>query len=183
MKKYLLAATLAAFSVPSQAAIVFELKGKANFANFDVNVSPNPISAGGADVVLSGYCWLWCNSNITENGFSFQITQVGIQGFSGAFTFSEPDATPLGTDWHTGTGSASGFFGSYQGTHVVLKFTEARVYDDGKPGPNNASFLQPTYTNQFTYGVPEPTTWALMIAGFGLTGAALRRRRHSVAFA
>ena len=26
-------------------------------------------------------------------------------------------------------------------------------------------------------GVPEPATWALMIAGFGLTGATLRRRR------
>ena len=27
--------------------------------------------------------------------------------------------------------------------------------------------------------VPEPTTWALMILGFGATGAALRRRRQS----
>lgn len=26
--------------------------------------------------------------------------------------------------------------------------------------------------------IPEPTSWALMMAGFGLTGAALRRRRH-----
>lgn len=29
--------------------------------------------------------------------------------------------------------------------------------------------------------VPEPGTWALMIAGFGLTGAALRRRRGALA--
>lgn len=29
--------------------------------------------------------------------------------------------------------------------------------------------------------VPEPASWALMIAGFGLTGAALRRRRIAVA--
>ena len=26
-------------------------------------------------------------------------------------------------------------------------------------------------------GVPEPSSWAVMLAGFGLTGAALRRRR------
>lgn len=26
-------------------------------------------------------------------------------------------------------------------------------------------------------GVPEPASWAMMIAGFGLTGAALRHRR------
>ena len=29
-------------------------------------------------------------------------------------------------------------------------------------------------------GVPEPANWALMIAGFGLTGAAIRRRRGKV---
>ena len=29
--------------------------------------------------------------------------------------------------------------------------------------------------------VPEPSTWALMIAGFGLAGAALRRRRAATA--
>jgi hypothetical protein len=28
-----------------------------------------------------------------------------------------------------------------------------------------------------TTGVPEPTTWALLVAGFGLAGASLRRRR------
>jgi hypothetical protein len=31
--------------------------------------------------------------------------------------------------------------------------------------------------------VPEPTTWALMIGGFGLAGAALRRRRAVAAVA
>jgi hypothetical protein len=30
-------------------------------------------------------------------------------------------------------------------------------------------------------GVPEPAIWALMIGGFGLTGAALRRRRTAAA--
>lgn len=30
-----------------------------------------------------------------------------------------------------------------------------------------------------TTGVPEPSAWALMIAGFGLAGSAVRRRRHA----
>ena len=33
----------------------------------------------------------------------------------------------------------------------------------------------------FGTAVPEPTTWALMIAGFGLAGAGLRRRRTVIA--
>lgn len=41
--------------------------------------------------------------------------------------------------------------------------------------------LDATVGTQVTFaiagGVPEPATWALMIAGFGATGAALRRRR------
>jgi hypothetical protein len=32
-------------------------------------------------------------------------------------------------------------------------------------------------------GVPEPATWAMLIAGFGLVGAAARRRRRAVALA
>jgi hypothetical protein len=36
----------------------------------------------------------------------------------------------------------------------------------------------PTVT---TEAVPEPAAWALMIAGFGMAGAALRRRRLTLA--
>jgi hypothetical protein len=32
-------------------------------------------------------------------------------------------------------------------------------------------------------GVPEPATWALMLGGFGMAGAALRRRRTAIASA
>ncbi len=44
---------------------------------------------------------------------------------------------------------------------------------------------QASGTNFFTIAsiVPEPSTWALMLAGFGLVGYSLRRRRTTVAFA
>ncbi len=29
-------------------------------------------------------------------------------------------------------------------------------------------------------GIPEPATWGLMIAGFGMAGAVLRRRRDEI---
>ncbi len=43
---------------------------------------------------------------------------------------------------------------------------------------NDSTGLSATFS---TGGVPEPATWALMIGGFGLVGAALRRRRATAA--
>lgn len=48
---------------------------------------------------------------------------------------------------------------------------------DGVATPTGNSFLMPaTFSGNVTF-VPEPSSWALLIAGFGMTGAALRRRR------
>ena len=41
---------------------------------------------------------------------------------------------------------------------------------------DNANSVDVTIT-----AVPEPAAWAIMIAGFGLAGAALRRRRLAIA--
>ena len=48
-----------------------------------------------------------------------------------------------------------------------------RTYDDALSSGDVAGL----YDNYVNGGVPEPATWALMIGGFGLAGAALRRRR------
>lgn len=39
------------------------------------------------------------------------------------------------------------------------------------------------YTGTLTYAIPEPAMWAMMILGFGITGAAMRTRRRQVTFA
>lgn len=46
-------------------------------------------------------------------------------------------------------------------------------------GPSYGGFFD--YSKAVVSDVPEPSTWALLIGGFALTGAALRRRRDSVA--
>lgn len=33
----------------------------------------------------------------------------------------------------------------------------------------------------YTYAVPEPATWGLLLVGFGLAGATLRRRKARIA--
>ena len=49
-------------------------------------------------------------------------------------------------------------------------------YFDSNNG-DNTQFVTATIRAESTGAVPEPATWALMISGFGLAGAALRRRR------
>ena len=55
----------------------------------------------------------------------------------------------------------------FTGVFTAPTGTQGTNFDDGYFGPN------------FNGGnpVPEPATWALMILGFGVAGAALRRRR------
>ncbi|WP_253717505.1 PEPxxWA-CTERM sorting domain-containing protein [Sphingomonas sp. AP4-R1] len=51
------------------------------------------------------------------------------------------------------------------------------------PTTNTSGFIQfDNLTLDTAAPVPESSTWAMMIAGFGLTGAAMRRRRRSIAF-
>lgn len=40
--------------------------------------------------------------------------------------------------------------------------------------------LDPTYLSVTSSAVPEPASWALLLTGFGLTGAAMRRRRTAL---
>ena len=49
--------------------------------------------------------------------------------------------------------------------------------------PSGTAFLIPAeFTGlDFTTGVPEPTSWAMLVIGFGLAGASLRRRRAVLA--
>jgi len=46
-------------------------------------------------------------------------------------------------------------------------------WPDGVPPPESQSALPPSTDG----GVPEPATWAMMIAGFSGAGVAMRRRR------
>ena len=83
-------------------------------------------------------------------------------GISGNFlgSVSAPDTGPFGTGL---TLSYSG-----PGIHSVRFFS-----NNNTVGFDNFEFGDLTGVSG---GVPEPASWALMIAGFGLTGAAMRRR-------
>lgn len=52
-------------------------------------------------------------------------------------------------------------------------------FEDLFNGPFHYNDLSFSFTNTFSApaGVPEPSTWAMMLLGFGFVGAALRHRR------
>lgn len=78
-------------------------------------------------------------------------------------------------------GNAVSDINAHAGQVLVIGFTNATLNLKNPNGVDSG-----IYTNTATpklhltsgAAVPEPATWAMMIAGFGLAGAALRRRRE-----
>jgi hypothetical protein len=75
------------------------------------------------------------------------------------------------------------------GSIFIIGFTNLTTNPLDIDGPDKGIFInafqegQPVLTLDAapTTAVPEPATWAMMIAGFGLAGSALRRRRAVLA--
>ncbi len=78
----------------------------------------------------------------------------------------------------TPTGSLSGFTAGL--ADLTLGYTQT--------GDLTADSPQPAISGSFTFSspsmtaaVPEPASWAMLITGFGMTGAVLRRRKRAIA--
>ena len=106
------------------------------------------VSRGGGTVNV------WDSLGGTGNllgSISLGLTPSGCPGFGGAYCPFVPIGVSFG-----GTAKSIEFAGV--ANYVVF---DDVTFGSATPGP----------------GVPEPATWALMIAGFGMVGSALRRRR------
>jgi hypothetical protein len=93
----------------------------------------------------------------------------------------------------SGTWSLPNFLVEYISVKASTGFKLIKLTDPSSSGSWSTSGLcagrrcnQPDLSHLSFYGteageiVPEPATWAMMIAGFGLVGAAMRRRRIAV---
>lgn len=95
-------------------------------------------------------------------------------------TWANPAYGPGGTlvsSVFTPSNNASGGFVGWEGLNPAgLSET---VYDDHVASPHGV--LANIYVGPPVAGVPEPAAWALMLAGFGAVGSAMRRRTAAVA--
>lgn len=128
-------------------------------------LSGNPIFNGGIailfDVDLAGVGF--------DGGFFDAANSTGITAFA-------RDGTLLGTVTNTGTGIEFLGLVTSDGTAQI-----AGVFLDlvgSEPAGFAIDNLRFGRAGEVTIpGIPEPATWAMMIAGFGMVGAAMRRRQ------
>ena len=125
------------------------------------------------------------------------------EAFKVSFNFTQP-LPGFGGDATGGTsGFTTGLFGRIQGGKLVwdnggvftlnygsggsgiltVQLTDA-LFNKGifwgtTPGEKHGGYVDATFTLTQS-AVPEPATWAMMITGFGLVGAAMRRRQRAV---
>lgn len=172
MLKPMLAAVALAVSAPAAAVplildggwyqdLVFTAGGNADSAPFTFTLS-SPAFLRLTDNLIPGDVFV-----ATDAGNALSVTS----------TFTTDGAAvpidPAGVAW---TNTAYSRFsllldpGSYS-------FGVTSVCDGGCPAGFSIRLDSAPLVNP---GVPEPASWALLIAGFGLTGAAMRRRRVRV---
>jgi hypothetical protein len=106
-----------------------------------------------------------------DNGGSF--FDLGVLGAAQVGTWQRLSFSLVGDKIVYNAGGFTGSTSSFGTTSIGNVILQA----------HNAGTDYSVHWDNLTAGVPEPATWAMMIAGFGLTGATLRRRQRKLATA
>lgn len=188
MKKLMLA-TAAALALPSAAnaaTLVVDVSGAQSYFDFltpgntvnTYNIGANSHITGVAySVNITAFSPSWLNEAVvsftdTDISAGVDLTPGFGQSVSGTQSFSSGgtvDLVALGLDFSVG---ADG----------LLRLEYWENFDDGSVSPDA---LWNSGTITFTYdavagGIPEPSTWAMLILGMGAIGATMRRRQQAV---
>lgn len=139
-------------------------------------IGPTPQAGTTTDPLTNGFY---------QYNLKFNLSGPTGASFAGRFAADNAVSWIALNDVQIVNGPAGNFsswtnFGANSGFNYGENNLTVRVVNFGQR-TGNPSGLRVEFTNS-VLGVPEPTTWALMIGGFGAAGAMLRRnRRQAVA--
>lgn len=212
-KSVLLAAVaMAAFAMPANATLVVDLTG-ASFANISTAPGGNDFESNLAALVPSLTQYATGYQSVSVAGAPLKISVYRAGSESGlenwvevnGYQFNEnADSWDVGDFLISFTQAADGALGGNinffndDGDSSPLVSGQVAVFLPGQVGSsysNNDLFFGfndsgspdgdfDDYIIRVSAGpVPEPATWALLIAGFALVGVSMRRRRTTISFA
>ena len=176
MRKLALAALLSAGAamigaMPASAAVVFNLD---NVKLVDGGTLSGSFTTSDDLATLIGFSI----SSSTNNGWPYG-------NYTGT-TYTLGDATSV--FWTSAQGLAASFAGGtlhlyFESPLTALGAKLDQTTSETQKGVGTRWTTSGGVSGVVAGGVPEPATWAMMIAGFGLVGAAMRRRKVQVRFA
>lgn len=196
MRKMAVAAVLAAASVAAQAVPLAATTMHADTGTFDVGgytSAPNPWSFAGADIELIGaintefgssFTWFNCCGSILSGDATGTYAPYGSVGVPGG----NPISAVVDAETATITVDLSSWIFYWNGSYVNLGTPSATGTWDPASGAYNigwsATWVGGPFDGQMANWslqgvalVPEASTYALMLAGLGLVGGAVRRAR------
>jgi hypothetical protein len=183
------------------------LSNVTNFNGFESTVDGMPsntvYSDGGIDVEYVGTGYLWNTYEYVGNagwymyGGGYGFTKItltgggsftGIQFLAGSGFFDNQDLQyeVLNNNVVVGTGTTGPTANLYSALTATFGFSggtfdEVRLQNLGVSGAFDPLGYEALALDNIEIdaapGVPEPASWALMIAGFGMVGFAMRRRK------
>lgn len=143
-----------------------------------VTVQVDAYATGTADRFETA-CGGLCSSTPTARDFSFSLAVDLAEGASTNFQFgpNSNDGIRSGTITRNGYDMYGAVY--YVGSNFLFKQTQQLFSGVIDTRLTAGSF---TVRQIIPAPVPEPTTWALMILGFGMAGWAMRRQKTKLAF-
>ena len=188
----------------SALALSFALAAPAHAATFTIDIDLDDIESFGelgdpGNTILSQL--LAPNATVTGLGYEVDLTAFDPSYLSEIAVYFLD--SPIGLQLTPAVGEAFPGSGSYSsggiinlgdidptfpfsvGADGILDLEFFELFDDGSVSPDGLwnGTLTIQYEADAIPGIPEPTTWAMMIGGFGVVGGALRsRRKTTVAF-
>ena len=144
-------------SQASAALVLFNLTGIATTASFTLDQSPKPLLFAGTQFDINNVNGFFQGAPATfdlnffeSGGFAINFVNIAILANNGPSLFSGTIAAP------------KFILGNYS------LFGTSETSNDSIPSIFNLSITS------VPGGVPEPSTWMMMVAGFGLLGGAMR---------